>query len=776
MRKLAFWACSAVIGSIATCADEVSLVWNGADGAPWEGENWLDGETPSAWVDGANATFNGAATVSLGSAVVVSNLTTEGTLSIGGTATATYEGFVPKDAATLVFPGLTLADITAIQGEMGGKSMSGGSRTFSAFGYHFFPTNGTATVQFQVFQGLIKCVIVEFTDGDGGVYAKAIGTRYVNDGNVKTLGMDLVSGVVEKVVAQGTGNVATSLAMYGYGVSQLKASVARVRLAGEASLGGALATSNTEILVTAPISQTWTQSVTNVNGKLVVKGLSDAVIDRTFGITDPKVEKVAAQWMSTAAGGTVLTNLVLARTTVQSAVMRGTAIGYNAAAAPYHVRFNGETMTFQLQFWSDGIKGAKIELKQVGANVTARWVKGWWWDKVKGSTADMVGEYDLEAKQAELGTSVIANNSGSYGVKSLTVRTVGVPSLTLNAASSCVDMLADNAQMVFAGANAQPTGDLVAKNGAGVVWLATCGNGTGRLRLFESGSTLLPLVNMSTEDRALYVFDDATLYTPMTHWSQGDGCNYFNFLTLRNGARAVGNPLRCGYGGGTNGRMAYVSEGTGPNLLAAGINLVNNRINMGKDDDGNNIYEPNMDTPNHIYLDTATDLEISGRIRDNVDSSNDYSGSGIVKRGNAMLTLSGTNTFAGRLTVEAGTLALASDEALPSSVPMTLAGGTVSCGAATNATGALTLAGDATIVLGDGAIAFADSSAAAWADGATLNVVGTDRLPTKSLRFGTTSAGLTSAQTRQITYNGEPVALDSQGYLRHYGGLVISIR
>ena len=94
----------------------------------------------------------------------------------------------------------------------------------------------------------------------------------------------------------------------------------------------------------------------------------------------------------------------------------------------------------------------------------------------------------------------------------------------------------------------------------------------------------------------------------------------------------------------------------------------------------------------------------------------------------------------------------------------------------TNATGALTLVGDATIVLGDGALAFADSSGATWAEGATLNVVGTDRLPTKSLRFGTTSAGLTSAQTRQITYNGEPVALDSQGYLRHYGGLVISIR
>ena len=647
--------------------------------------------------------------------------------------------------------------------------MNGGRQTYSAFGYHFFPTNGMATVQFQVFQGLIKCVIVEFTDGDGGVYAKAIGTRYVNDNTVRTLGMDLVSGNAANVVAAGTVNVATSLQTNGYGVSQLKASVARLRLAGEATLGGALATSNTEVLVTAPISQTWTQPVTSVNGRIVARGLSSATVDKTFGNTTSAIG-VANVWLTANAADNVFTNMVLARTLPVSLVMCGSSMGVQDSTAtcttPYYLRFDGETMTFQFHFKSGSyIKGCKVELKQVGANVTARFLKSFYHE---GGT---VGE-DMENTP---GVYSYTSPTGN-GVKRMTLRTVDVPSLTLNAnaANSCVDMLVDNAQVVFAASNAQPTGDLVAKNGAGIVWLATCGNGTGRFRLFESGSTLLPLVNMSTEDRARYVLDNATLYTPMTHYSQGDGCNYFNFLTLRNGARVIGNPLRCGFVTIVDGKMSFSSEGTGPNLLAAGINLVNNRINKGMDENGTVIYGPNMDSPNHIYLDTATDLEISGRIRDNVDSSNDYSGSGIVKRGNATLTLSGKNTFAGRLTVEAGTLVLGGDDALPASAPLTLAGGTVSCAATANATGALTLSGDATINLGEGSIAFADSSGETWAADATLNITGPEGWPVRSVRFGTSGAGLAETQLRRIRYNGSKVSLTSEGYLGGPRGLIIS--
>ena len=36
--------------------------------------------------------------------------------------------------------------------------------------------------------------------------------------------------------------------------------------------------------------------------------------------------------------------------------------------------------------------------------------------------------------------------------------------------------------------------------------------------------------------------------------------------------------------------------------------------------------------------------------------------------------------------------------------------------------------------------------------------------------------GLSAAQLRQITYNGERVSLDSSGYLHHRGGLMVIVR
>lgn len=101
-------------------------------------------------------------------------------------------------------------------------------------------------------------------------------------------------------------------------------------------------------------------------------------------------------------------------------------------------------------------------------------------------------------------------------------------------------------------------------------------------------------------------------------------------------------------------------------------------------------------------------------------------------------------------------------------------GGTVTCGTFANATGALTLSGDATIDLGDGSLSFADSSGETWAAGATLNITGKDSLPTRTLRFGTDSSGLTPTQLKQIRYNGGKVSLNSEGYLSGPKGLIIS--
>lgn len=599
---------------------------------------------------------------------------------------------------------------------------------------------------------------VELTEESDGIHARAVSACYVQDGTFWK-GMDVYNANWKQ------NNVATSRTGSGYGVCNLAASKAKLRIAGEADFGGKFTFENARVEVTAPIAQEWTKEVACSNGRLDVRGLSASTVSRTFGITDPDVAGAAAQWMSKTAGATVLTNLVLCRTAPASAIMRGTAISYNGNATPYHVKFDGETMTFQLHHWVNGIKGVKVELKQKGANVTAQWVKGWWWPNTKGATQELMG-CDLEAKQAELGTAVVENNSGSYGVKSLTLQSVNTPSLTLSVANSCQEAMVDNAQLVFTAKESVPM-FVVARNESQLNYGpqfayadgGTSAVGAGMTLRIESGSTLLPQQGLVTRAQAKYLFDASTFYNIRLHGSNLDGNNYINELVLTNGARVVGNPLRCGYFNATN-ETHYTSAGSAPNTIDTGIDMFRHNTT------GN--------MTNILVITTAADLAITGRIYDSPGDEN--KGVRVVKRGAATLTLSGNNTFEGRFTVEAGTVALGSNTALPASAPLALAGGSVTCGSTTNATGPLTLSGDAAISLEGGALAFADSSGETWTPGATLAITGNDRLPTRSLRFGTSESGLTAAQLRQITYNGERVSLDSSGYLRHRGGFMLIVR
>ena len=473
---LAVTLCSVTMLALA----DTTLTWNGADGASWKGENWLeaDGETPSAWIDGANAVFPNAATVTLDGKVTVSNITATGALTINGAAAASYADFLTENDA-LVFPGLKLADITAIDGTMAGGNFGAIPRV-PAYVYHYSCSGQSGTAEFQCYYYTdLRCVKIVLTEEDDGVHVKGLHpTGYV-------------PGYAEKGVS------------LGYGVCELHASTGGLRITGEAVFGGAFSVSNAAVEVNAPIAQTWGNAITFKNTSFTVRGLSDTNVNRVFGITDASISGAAAQWMSKTAGATVLTNVVLSRTTPASAVMRGTAIGYNASASVYHLKFDGETMTFQLQFYSSGVKGALVELKQSGANVTARWVKGWWWAQAKGGTSDMVG-CDLVAKQAELGTSVIENNSGSYGVKSLTLRTVEVPALTLGGSNSYQCVVADNAHIVYSSQPARPAKRLVARNDAQVTVTGGAGGGygSGRTYLFEEGAVFMPIENMVSDERA----------------------------------------------------------------------------------------------------------------------------------------------------------------------------------------------------------------------------------------------------------------------------------
>ena len=741
----------------ASFGDVKTLVWNGVDGAKWEEANWLDGETPSAWVDGANAIFSGTATVSLSGAVTVSNLTASGALTLVGVSASSYSEFLTSDD-TLVFSGLSLADITAIDGTMAGGNF-GATPEVPSHAYLYDCSGKTGSAQFQCnYYNNLRCIRVELTEKDDGVHAKAVGRAgYLQ--NFNTSGEILGGDAEDMAGMRWNQNIATGHDESGYGVCDLKASTARLQLVGETSFGGALTVSNAEVIVTAPISQTWGQPVSVLSGRLAVKGLSDATEETTYGITAEGVG-IDYVWLTANANDTVFTNMVLSRTVPVSIVMAGSTIGISPTANLYHSTFNGQSMTLQFQFaFGSYIKGCTVELIQDGANVKARFVRSYY------HPDGVLGE-DMEHTD---GVTSYTSATGN-GVKSMLLRTVSVPSLTLSGGNSDIlDVLCDNSQAVFANASARP-GRLVARNASQVIYSADNGNGSGAKRIIESGSVMMPLANMTSESLARYVFDGATLRTPMLHGTHKDGCNYCNYLTLKNGAAAEGNPIRCGFGGvRSNGSiMTYRSEGVGHNVIASGIALVNCQINNG------GVIEPNTTSPNTLVIETSADLDITGVLRNYADAN--YYGARVTKRGAATLTLSGENTFDGRFTIEEGTVVLGSDGALPSSAPLTLAGGTMSCGTTVNETGALTLSGDATINLGDGTLAFADSSGETWVKGATLNITGPEPISAWAIRFGTSANGLTSAQRRAIRYNGNRVDLDDNGYLGGPKALIISFR
>ncbi|MBP3406856.1 MAG: hypothetical protein J6N18_12200, partial [Kiritimatiellae bacterium] len=181
----AMMAASFALGSL---ADAKTLTWNGASGASWEGANWLDGETPSEWVDGANAVFAAAATVSVPDTLTVSNLTTAAALTLTSPVQSSEsDTFLSKTEYVLVFPGKTLAEVSTMSlcAVMAGKSVASDA---NADAFHFKVDGSSATAQFQNRNSTnIRCVKVAFEERTDGVYAKAIGACYEQT----TLGVDL---------------------------------------------------------------------------------------------------------------------------------------------------------------------------------------------------------------------------------------------------------------------------------------------------------------------------------------------------------------------------------------------------------------------------------------------------------------------------------------------------------------------------------------------------------------------------------------------------------
>jgi autotransporter-associated beta strand protein len=151
---------------------------------------------------------------------------------------------------------------------------------------------------------------------------------------------------------------------------------------------------------------------------------------------------------------------------------------------------------------------------------------------------------------------------------------------------------------------------------------------------------------------------------------------------------------------------------------------------------------------------------------------------GLTKNDLGTLTLGGANAYGGVTTIQQGVLRLGAHGVIPSSSPLSIANSTsaratFATGGFSQNLGALSVPGSdpalqSVIDFGEGAsaLAFSDSSAEAW-NGTPLLIVnytpGMD-----SLRFGTTSGGLTATQLallRFVDFGSAPGQIDANGFV-----------
>jgi hypothetical protein len=140
-------------------------------------------------------------------------------------------------------------------------------------------------------------------------------------------------------------------------------------------------------------------------------------------------------------------------------------------------------------------------------------------------------------------------------------------------------------------------------------------------------------------------------------------------------------------------------------------------------------------------LDTSADIVFGNRV---YQHETNYAGAKIEKRGSAMATFMDECSTTGRVTVAKGALRFDHDASL----------------------GPLVVAGNAAMEIGAGAaVTFAASGAAAWTEGARLDITGEFGEPNHVVRFGTNANGLTAAQIKAIRANDTRCVLDGNGWL-----------
>ena len=178
---------------------------------------------------------------------------------------------------------------------------------------------------------------------------------------------------------------------------------------------------------------------------------------------------------------------------------------------------------------------------------------------------------------------------------------------------------------------------------------------------------------------------------------------------------------------------------------------------------------------NDVTENSAVDFTMNGAITLNASEPDVL---GVYKTGPGTMQLNASYNISGKMTLLMnGTWLLNGSSLTSANDPYTIDGGTLAVADGTsNSLGVLTVGeSGGGITLGEGAtLTFADSSAATWTGANKVVVTG---FAEKSIRFGTSDAGLTDAQRRCLrTSDGKRLYVDSEGYLTRNKGIAIVIK
>ena len=542
-------------------------------------------------------------------------------------ATTSHEGYIPVGSWTTIAENESLADLDAVAGTMHVHFSGGSNHPMTAYNLKYTIVSdrlGEKTCQFQYDTGsIIACVIVEFKqDGDDvKMFVNQWRGYYINKAGYEdevVLGMDF-----EKY---GTG---TTPKRNGY---------------------SAIATSDTD-------------------SSLGVKDLtfafrSRATVANEGYLPNANDDGVAAVWTVVAANHS-LSDLVEAEAFYHTGANAGCwtpGVNLKTSGSP-SVQFQKTESTF--------VSCVGVDLRQNGPDIEARTghYRNWYMYMEQNGVTYPEVKYGVDFYNYGTGTLPKREYYSKYVPDDASTQRGGIKNIRLKFATGGIVYAADHTStaantLTFAGADGAslgvstistttfPSNAVVTVAPYATLTLAGhTKNPVGTQYCVMTNGTLKIKGTWQTHDDERIDLDGGTLSVREDEEGAADSGTYINYLMLANGARTTGKPVRVGR---NTYHENWIVAGSAPSFCDSGI------VVTAKDGDAEKTFSLNVND-----VAEGADFIVNGGITDYYSFYTDavgYWNVHVAKNGAGTLALGGGLTLPNELSVNEGTLLLASND------------------------------------------------------------------------------------------------------------------